>query len=424
MHRSPAARLRLAALAAAPCLALAACGGGGSAVDGSPTAAASPGGSSAPTGSASAGAAPGSTPGEPSGSPVAVADPEHAVPDPGPLRDPLLPADLLVYAQEPLSDEVVDRVEALPGVEAVERLSIGQVAVEDQVLDVAVVDPASYRRFTPVNSAQLTDIWTRVAGGELAILPGLGKRLQDEAGYLRLGNAEDAPQLHIGAYAPQVPQVDAVVNETWRDELGMPEGNALLVSTGMTAPQAVQGKVDRAVGGEASVQALDVVARFGLDPDVQQTAYLTGGSVAEAVGTFSYRVLGGGRIQPDAGWVAANIRTEVVPILGRVTCHRVMLPQFRAALAEIVSRGLADEIVPGQYAGCYYPRFIAGSTQLSLHSWGIAFDVNVPGNLRGTVGDIDRDVVAIFQKWGFAWGGDWSYTDPMHFELARLVEPR
>ena len=39
------------------------------------------------------------------------------------------------------------------------------------------------------------------------------------------------------------------------------------------------------------------------------------------------------------------------------------------------------------------------------------------------VGEIDRDVVAIFKRWGFAWGGDWSYTDPMHFELREIVRP-
>ncbi len=75
---------------------------------------------------------------------------------------------------------------------------------------------------------------------------------------------------------------------------------------------------------------------------------------------------------------------------------------------------------PGEYAGCYYPRFIAGSTTLSNHSFGLALDLNVPGNQRGTVGEIDREVVAIFKKWGFAWGGDWGYTDPMHFELGQI----
>jgi len=138
------------------------------------------------------------------------------------------------------------------------------------------------------------------------------------------------------------------------------------------------------------------------------------------VGTYRYRVLGGGRIAPESSWVAANIRTEVVPILGSVTCHRDLFPQLRAALLEVEARGLASEINPDEYAGCYYPRFIADTTSLSNHSFGLALDLNVPGNGRGTVGDIDRDVVAVFKKWGFAWGGDWRWTDPMHFELSEV----
>ena len=94
--------------------------------------------------------------------------------------------------------------------------------------------------------------------------------------------------------------------------------------------------------------------------------------------------------------------------------------QINAALLEVQQRGLADAIDPGQYAGCYYPRFIADTTTLSNHSFGLALDLNTPGNQRGTVGEIDRDVVAIFKTWGFAWGGDWRWTDPMHFELAEV----
>jgi hypothetical protein len=69
------------------------------------------------------------------------------------------------------------------------------------------------------------------------------------------------------------------------------------------------------------------------------------------------------------------------------------------------------------------PRFIAGTTTLSNHAFGLAFDVNVPENERGTVGQINRQVVQIFEKWGFTWGGTWGYTDPMHFEMNRLVHP-
>ena len=75
-----------------------------------------------------------------------------------------------------------------------------------------------------------------------------------------------------------------------------------------------------------------------------------------------------------------------------------------------------------QYGGCYVPRFIAGTNTLSFHSFGTAIDLNVPDNQRGTVGKMDRRVVPIFKQWGFAWGGDWHYTDPMHFELATLAK--
>ena len=112
-----------------------------------------------------------------------------------------------------------------------------------------------------------------------------------------------------------------------------------------------------------------------------------------------------------------------MPILGTVTCNAAIFPQLEAALRDIIAQGLAEEIHPGEYAGCYYPRFIAGSSQLSNHAFGLALDLNVPGNQRGTVGEMDPGVVNAFKRWGFAWGGDWGYTDPMHFELDRIVAP-
>ena len=107
-----------------------------------------------------------------------------------------------------------------------------------------------------------------------------------------------------------------------------------------------------------------------------------------------------------------------------MTCNKVIFPQLEAALREIHDRGLDDKIHPEQYAGCYYPRFIAGTSTLSNHAFGLALDINAVENQRGTVGLIDRGVVSIFQKWGFTWGGDWGYTDPMHFELNSIVTPK
>jgi hypothetical protein len=403
-------RLRASAscwLAAGLLLLAPACGGDAPAVPEPYTSTSSaPSSSPAPTDS-SGGAAP-------------VADPAHAVDPPGPRKGALVLADLMIKNQTALEPDVIERINALRTVKRSLVLSLGNVGIENRVINIGAVDPSTYRNFTVRESAELQEQWDRVAGGEVALEKKLARQLQDKGGYLTLGNDEDAPDVHIGAYAPQVPQIDAVVNEKWGEELGIPTDNAMLINTGIHSPRFVMEDLQRIVGDDAAVSILGP----DLDPGAQQIAVLTGGSVAEAVGTFRYTVLGGGRIAPEQSWVTANIRTEQVPILGNVTCHKVIFPQLRAALLEIQSTGdLAREIHPGEYAGCYYPRFIANTQQLSLHSFGIALDLNVPGNQRGTTGEMNRAVVAIFKKWGFAWGGDWGYTDPMHFEMNALKRP-
>lgn len=361
----------------------------------------------------------------PSTSPVVpLADPEHAVDPPGARTGRLWSADVLVQWDQPLDDDLVKKIEKLEGVAHTERIGLGQVSLENRVFTLASVDPGDYRHFTQAGVADLQEAWDRVAGGELAIERKVAKRLVDEDGMIRLGSGESAPTLHVGAYTPQIPTIDMVVNTAWADDIEMATDNGLLISTDGTAPSTIRTPLERLVGKDVSVQMLDVASRLGLDPDARLTAIPTGATLGSVVGVFAYRVIGNGLIAPEPAWVAANIRTESVPILGTVTCHKDLFPQLRAALREIQQDGLAAKIHPAEYAGCYYPRFIADTTTLSNHSFGLALDLNVPGNRRGTVGAMDRDVVAIFERWGFAWGGDWRFTDPMHFELSEVEAVR
>lgn len=365
----------------------------------------------------------GSTPAPSASSSLRPADPEHAVDPPGPRTGPLLAADILVQAAEPFADEVVDRVKAAKGVTGVARISMAQASLEGRVLNVVAADPGTFRNFTPHQTAESQVVWDRVAGGEIAVDKTLEGVLRPDAdGYLRLGAAADAPRIHVGAWAPQIEgAVDIVMNPAWGEAMDIPEGNALLVSTTSTAPDRVVKPIRDVVGPNVSVQRLDVVAREGLDINAPLTAVPVG-SLAQAVGIYNYRVVGG-RVIPDAGWVRSHVRTRTVPILGSVTCNKHLFPQLTAALQEIVELGLADEIRRDDYAGCYYPRFIAGSSKLSNHAFGLALDLNVSTNGRGIPGDMHPLVVATFKKWGFSWGGDWQWTDPMHFEMNRIVRP-
>jgi D-alanyl-D-alanine carboxypeptidase len=353
-------------------------------------------------------------------------DPKHAVDPPGRRTGLIAPADIVANGSKTIPQDKVDAIRRLDGVLDVEQISLASVPVENRTLSVAAVDPATYRNWvTKSASAQANQVWNRVAGGELAIRPALEKRAPiDKDGFLALGSTADAAKVHVGAYAQQSWLVDAVVNETWIKDLDMTEGNALLIRTGGTAPEPLRKPIERILRGtDAAVSMTDVVAREGLDPGVVQTAVVVG-TIADAVGTFRYTVLSGGHIAPDPAWVRSHIATEPVPILGNVTCNKLIFPQLRAALEDVITQGLADTIHPTQYAGCFYPRFIAGTTTLSNHAFGLALDINAVENQRGTAGRIDRGVVAIFKHWGFTWGGDWHYTDPMHFEMNQLVRPR
>ena len=85
--------------------------------------------------------------------------------------------------------------------------------------------------------------------------------------------------------------------------------------------------------------------------------------------------------------------------------------------------------------GTFNWRKISGTNRLSVHSFGIAIDINVNySNYWRWSQDMNSDsipyknkipleIVEIFEKHGFIWGGKWYHYDTMHFEYRpELVE--
>jgi len=73
--------------------------------------------------------------------------------------------------------------------------------------------------------------------------------------------------------------------------------------------------------------------------------------------------------------------------------------------------------------GTFNWRNIAGTSRLSNHSFGSAIDINTKySNYWKWQGDmsyrnqIPIEIVEIFEKHGFIWGGTWYHYDTMHFE--------
>ncbi|MCI4665881.1 MAG: M15 family metallopeptidase [Neomegalonema sp.] len=110
------------------------------------------------------------------------------------------------------------------------------------------------------------------------------------------------------------------------------------------------------------------------------------------------------------------------------TKRRRVACQAAAALAAIERAGLLSHAAFKSIGGSYKWRVIAGTKRLSAHSYGISFDLNAKlggywrwaGQPAGRVGDyrnrIPKEIVEIFERYGFIWGGKWHHYDGMHFE--------
>jgi len=105
------------------------------------------------------------------------------------------------------------------------------------------------------------------------------------------------------------------------------------------------------------------------------------------------------------------------PLVTRINCHKKLADVFVQVFTEIQKQGLASKIV--SYGGCFNFRTKRLSAKISTHSWGVAVDLNPETNQQGTAGNMDSQVVRVFQSFGFKWGGEFSGNsqDPMHFQF-------
>src|SRR5271157_5999364 len=106
------------------------------------------------------------------------------------------------------------------------------------------------------------------------------------------------------------------------------------------------------------------------------------------------------------------------PWSGKIYGNGYMHAPLRAALEAIIARGLAGEI--HTYDGCWNIRQAKGGSIMSMHSWGLALDLDALLNPFGGDPVWSPEFVKCFAQNGFEWGGLWvpdSIRDGMHFQI-------
>lgn len=351
-----------------------------------------------------------------------------------PEAEPVVPDTLLAWTPGGLPPGLGAAVRELPGVKHLVTVTSGTAwltssataagAIVDSPpaglaipLEVAAADLGAYRPFlSPADRALLPSL----ARGE-AVLGETSAALRRAAtgssltfGPLTIGVAGVVPDGAIGAHEVFVSRKNARA-------LGVTRERYLLIDP---APGASRRALTSGIRQLLPPGALLRVRGPGETPFFRHgDAVLAPVRLKEVFGEFAAEPVAGGYLRLDPRWVADHIRVAAVPILGRVQCNRALIPQLRGALGELEAEGLGHLLNPGDYGGCYSARFLnlIPEAGISHHSWGVAVDVNVTTNQFGRVPHQDPRVVAVFERWGFTWGGHWLLPDGMHFEFVRFA---
>ncbi|MEA2486496.1 MAG: hypothetical protein QOF16_150, partial [Actinomycetota bacterium] len=317
---------------------------------------------------------------------------------------------------------VVDATTVLAGLDWIKRSHANDGTVVDKPphgfaipFEMAYVDPGEYRSFAPLADRQTID---SLRPGQL-LLARTEEDLRGTGEGLTL-SLTDGRRRVAGIVSDQATQgYEALGAGRPPASWAHPDRYVLVRINKRTTEVAIARTIQKLLPDHAPVrvkaQGETPFLRYG-DAVLPQMLY------KKTFGEFAARVAFGGQIDIDPRWLARNIVHARVPLLGTVECHRLLIPQLRRALREIRADGLAYQIDPAEFGGCFSPRFISSDprSRLSHHAWGAAVDLNTAENRFGARPTMPRGIVQIMERNGFTWGGRWLVPDGMHFEWARF----
>lgn len=119
---------------------------------------------------------------------------------------------------------------------------------------------------------------------------------------------------------------------------------------------------------------------------------------------------------------------EIGVIPKKIYCNRDLIQPLSRAFQELIRTGHVNELKT--WDGCFNIRKKRGGSTMSLHSWGIAIDMNCSSNSLGKTYQqlisegktpFSEGFLQCFRNSGFDCGADWlKRPDRMHFQLSKL----
>ena len=217
-------------------------------------------------------------------------------------------------------------------------------------------------------------------------------------------------------------------------------GDWLKARVGLTGPGGIswddlselvkiaQEELDVSADGKPGAKTMAALRdRLGIELCPAPPTPKTRAGVKRAFGNPKWTKLPRGRaVDIDDEWERRNVRWFRLHTGKRVRFHRLLGDKLvRVFELACEASGYTPKSVQ-----TYVPRVIGGTSNLSMHAYAIAFDVDPAANPwsgRQKDGSLSKlrqhpDFVRVFEENGFGWGGRWSHKgkkgwgDAMHFE--------
>lgn len=116
--------------------------------------------------------------------------------------------------------------------------------------------------------------------------------------------------------------------------------------------------------------------------------------------------------------VSKELEIGIIP--KKIYCNKLLIKPLEKAFKNLIDRNFVTELKT--WDGCFNVRLKRGLNSYSLHSWGIAIDVNAAWNGLNVKPVLSEGFVKCFTDAEFEWGGNWTRKDGMHFQLTTLNE--
>ncbi|WP_179810727.1 NlpC/P60 family protein [Nocardiopsis sinuspersici] len=159
-------------------------------------------------------------------------------------------------APRTLPREAVSAVRGIDGVEGVLTVDAARVEIEGETTSVLGVNPSNFRNHAPEPSAESDKIWQGVAEGHIALSNDVGTERGLEVGSeVTVAGGRGEVPLEVWTHATSgIAGIDALVSRERAAELGMPEGNALVVSAPDADLWELHEALTEALGEDVSLQ--------------------------------------------------------------------------------------------------------------------------------------------------------------------------